>query len=59
MDTITMINNNMNNSNQQKQNPAEDKTEKRPNEVGGFYFSSHLKIHDPNSKEVLVKIRGD
>jgi hypothetical protein len=57
MDTITMINNNMNN--QQNQKPAEDKTEKRPNEFGGFYFSSHLKIHDPNSKEVLVKMRGD
>jgi len=57
MDTITMINNNMNN--QQNQKPAEDKTEKRPNELGGFYFSSHLKIHDPNSKEVLVKMRGD
>lgn len=52
-----MINNNMNN--QQNQKPAEGKTEKRPNEVGGFYFSSHLKIHDPNSKEVLVKMRGD
>jgi hypothetical protein len=57
MDTNIMINNNMNN--QQNQKPAEDKTEKRPNELGGFYFSSHLKIHDPNSKEVLVKIRGD
>ena len=52
-----MINNNMNN--QQNKKPAEDKTEKRPNELGGFYFSSHLKIHDPNSKEVLVKMRGD
>ena len=52
-----MINNNMNN--QQNQKPAEDKTAKRPNELGGFYFSSHLKIHDPNSKEVLVKMRGD
>jgi hypothetical protein len=57
MDTITMINNNMNN--QQNKKPAEDKTEKRPNELGGFYFSSHLKIHDPNTKEVLVKLRGD
>jgi len=52
-----MINNNMNT--QQNQKPTEDKTEKRPNELGGFYFSSHLKIHDPNTKEVLVKLRGD
>jgi hypothetical protein len=57
MDTSTMINNDMNN--QQNQKPTEDKTEKRPNELGGFYFSSHLKIHDPNTKEVLVKLRGD
>jgi hypothetical protein len=57
MDISTMINNNMNT--QQTQKPAEDKTEKRPNELGGFYFSSHLKIQDPNTKEVLVKLRGD
>lgn len=34
-------------------------TEKKPNEHGGFYFSSHLKIFDPNTKEVLVAKRGD
>lgn len=28
-------------------------------EVSGFYFSSNLKIFDPNSKEVLVQMRGD
>ena len=28
-------------------------------ETGGFYFSSHLKITDPNTKEVLVQKRGD
>lgn len=33
--------------------------EKKPNEHGGFYFSSHLKIFDPNTKEVLVAKRGD
>ena len=31
----------------------------KPNETGGFYFSSHLKISDPNTKEVLVQTRGD
>lgn len=31
----------------------------KPNETGGFYFSSHLKITDPNTKEVLVQTRGD
>ncbi len=33
--------------------------EKKPNEHGGFYFSSGIKITDPNTKEVLVQIRGD
>lgn len=32
---------------------------KKPNETGGVYFSSHLKIFDPNTKEVLVQKRGD
>ena len=31
----------------------------KPDEHGGFYFSSHLKITDPNTKEVLVQTRGD
>lgn len=37
----------------------EQEVEKKPNEFGGFYFSSSLKISDPNTKEVLVQIRGD
>lgn len=40
--------------------PKQDSNpEKKPNEHGGFYFSSHLKITDPNTKEVLVQKRGD
>ncbi len=31
----------------------------KPDEHGGFYFSSFLKISDPNTKEVLVQTRGD
>jgi len=31
----------------------------KPNEFGGFYFSSSLKITDPNTDEVLVQTRGD
>ncbi len=38
----------------QAQNPPT-----KPNEVGGFYFSSGIKIFDPNSKEILVQKRGD
>jgi hypothetical protein len=35
------------------------KQESKPNEHGGFYFSSSVRITDPNTKEVLVQIRGD
>jgi hypothetical protein len=38
--------------------PAE-KPGPKPNETGGFYFSSSVKIFDPNSKEVIVHKRGD
>ena len=31
----------------------------KPNETGGFYFSTGVKIFDPNSQEVLVQKRGD
>ncbi len=39
----------------------DEKTEKsvKPNETGGIYFSSSLKITDPNTNEVLVQVRGD
>ena len=33
--------------------------EKKPNELGGFYFSCSIKIFDPNTKEILVQQRGD
>lgn len=40
-------------------NKLEKPHEKKPNETGGFYFSSFVKITDPNTKEVLVQKRGD
>ena len=33
--------------------------EKKPNEQAGFYFSSSIKIFDPNTKEIIVQKRGD
>jgi hypothetical protein len=36
---------------EQKQAPVDEK--------GGFAFSSAVKISDPNTKEVLVQMRGD
>lgn len=49
----------MNENNKDKQEILEKTSGKKPNENAGFYFSSHLKIFDPNSKEVLVQKRGD
>lgn len=37
----------------------ENENNKKPNELGGVVFSSHLKIFDPNSKEVIVQKRAD
>jgi hypothetical protein len=33
--------------------------EKVPNESAGFYFSSFLKISDPQTGQVLVQTRAD
>jgi|TARA_B110000503_G_C6845337_1_gene288499 hypothetical protein len=30
-----------------------------PNENSGFYFSSFVKIFDPETQEVLLETRGD
>lgn len=54
-----MINKTMKNnrSNLPKEN---DKSQgKKPNEYGGIYVSTHLKIFDPNTQQVLVQKRGD
>jgi hypothetical protein len=51
--------NNSNNVDKTKIDPKKVETNKKPNETGGVYFSSHVKIFDPNTKEVLVQKRGD
>jgi hypothetical protein len=50
-----MINKEMNEHEQKK----EIEPSRKPNEVGGFYFSSSIKIFDPDTKEVMVQQRGD
>jgi hypothetical protein len=48
----------INKSNENKE--KEQKTqENKPNEHGGFYFSSFVKIFDPNTNKILVQKRGD
>ena len=34
-------------------------SEKKPDDQTGLLFTSHLKITDPNTKEVLVQMRAD
>lgn len=46
------------NTEKTNKNPSE-LPEKKPNETGGFYFSSSIKIFDPVTKEILVQKRGD
>lgn len=41
------------------ENEPEKVEDKKPNEFGGFYFSSSIKIFDPNTEEILVQQRGD
>jgi hypothetical protein len=52
-----MINSNMNNQNSQKmQQPAENN--KKPNEQGSVKIEGHIKIFDPQSKEIFVDKRN-
>ena len=46
----------MNENTENKQTTEESK---KPNELGGFYFSSVVKIFDPETSEILVQKRGD
>jgi hypothetical protein len=50
-----MINKEMND----KSEKVEQKEENPVNDIGGFYFSSAIKIFDPNTEEILVQARGD
>lgn len=51
-----MINKEMND----KSEKVDQKEEQKPvNETGGFYFSTTIKIFDPETEEVLVQQRGD
>lgn len=38
---------------------TEEKLESKPQEGGGFAFSSAIRIFDPNTDEILVHQRGD
>jgi hypothetical protein len=49
----------MNEKKEENKKIQPEKLGTKPNEQVGFYFSSGIKITDPNTKEVLVHMRGD
>ena len=40
-------------------NPQEQVEQSKVDEFNGVFFSTSVKIHDPNTEEVLVQLRGD
>ncbi len=53
-----MINNNIGNKSEPDSKKQQNST-KKPNEVNGVHFSSHVKIYDPNNKQEFVNKRAD
>lgn len=47
------------NTNTMQKNIDKEVAPKKPNEDIGLNFSTHLKIFDPNTKQVLLQKRGD
>ena len=47
------------NEKEENKQVQQEKASQKPNEQVGFYFSSGIKITDPNTQEVLVQMRGD
>jgi len=45
--------------NTDKEDTKVDEKSSKPNENNGVYVSSHIKIFDPNTKEVFVQKRAD
>jgi predicted nucleotide-binding protein (sugar kinase/HSP70/actin superfamily) len=42
-----------------KKETEQQQEQKKPNENAGIVLSSHMKIYDPNTNEVLVQKRAD
>lgn len=46
------------NTNKVKETDMVEKTQNKPNETGGFHFEGHIKIFDPETKEVFIDKRN-
>ena len=53
-----MINNTIGNKSDKNDEKTQE-VKKKPDENSCIHFSSHIKIYDPNSKEVYVQKRAD
>jgi hypothetical protein len=53
---FSKINRTMDNKNTPQPVPQ---VQRSPDENAGLFFTSHIKITDPNTKEVLVQMRAD
>lgn len=53
-----MINKSISEKQNKQDKKSGDKSDK-PRDFSGVYISSHIKIFDPNTNEVLVKKRAD
>jgi hypothetical protein len=53
------MNENLDKANKSQQLPIVEEKQKPVDDSGGFVFSSAVKISDPNTKEILVQVRGD
>lgn len=54
-----MINKEMNVTRSNNEGKSGKPSDKKPNENAGFYFSSSIKIFDPNTQQVILQKRGD
>jgi hypothetical protein len=54
-----MINKNIENKSRIDEKDNKKSQDKKPNETNGVYLTSHIKIFDPNTNEVLLKKRAD
>ncbi len=59
MTKYTMTNNTTPTDQKGRDQPSHASTERKPNETGGIYYTTHIVISDPNTGEVLLKKRGD
>jgi len=54
-----MINKSIGNKSETDEKNQDKAQEKKPNETGGVYFSSHIKIFDPNTNQIILQKRAD